>query len=88
MVEDPQKGHSPGVPSLTFFPRLAPVTTRTRKNVKGGIHGQPRSGAHLPAQKEAAARTSSVVSDDPATDNVTTLLMRRWDGRYVPEGRI
>ena len=30
---------------------------------------------------------SSVVSDVPATDYVTTLLVRRWDGRYVPEGR-
>jgi hypothetical protein len=29
---------------------------------------------------EAVARTSSVVTDDPATNHVTTLLVRRWDG--------
>jgi hypothetical protein len=28
---------------------------------------------------EAVDRTSSVVSDFPVTDRVTTLLVRRWD---------
>jgi len=30
---------------------------------------------------------SSVLADDPVTLGATTLLVRRWDARYVPEGR-
>jgi hypothetical protein len=91
MVEDPQKGHSPGVPSLTFFPRLPPGLTHTQKNVRGG---HPRATAiryGSSGSEGGRRRTSSVVSDFPATDYVTTLLVRRWDAcgvsRGVPEGR-
>jgi hypothetical protein len=45
-----------------------------------GTPREARCGPALQVQMEAAARASSVVSDDPATDRVTTLLVRRWDG--------
>ena len=44
-----------------------------------GTPREARCGPAVPAQKEAAARKSSVVIDDPATYRVTTLLVRRWD---------
>jgi len=60
-------------------------------NLREGHSRGARSGTAAPAQKQAAARASSVVSDHPATDHVTMLLVRRWDAcgasRGVPEGR-
>jgi hypothetical protein len=63
-------------------------TTRPRGAFRTmALPGTPRverSGAALPAQKEAVARASSVVTDDPATNHMTTLLVRRWDAGPPP----
>ena len=81
MVEDPQKSRHTG----TCRVRNCAGTTYRHRGTSStialpGTPREERSGAALPAQKEAAARASSVVSDFPATDRVTTLLVRRWDG--------
>ena len=49
-----------------------------------GHSREARSWTALPAQKEAVARMSSVVTDDPATNHMTTLLVRRWDAGCDP----
>jgi len=53
---------------------------RTRgQHVPPGTPRVARCGTTVSARKEAVARASSVVSDYPATNRATTLLVRRWD---------
>jgi hypothetical protein len=49
----------PGVPSLTLFLMRLRSATRDPNNVKGGNHGQPPSGAPVPATREAAGVPSA-----------------------------
>ena len=67
------------VPGTQLCRNDQPAPQRIPHNCATGSPRVARSGTALPAQKEAAARTSSVVSDSPATNHVTTLIVRRWD---------
>ena len=76
----------PGVPGTQLCrydlpaPRYVPhnyatghSTGRTIRGTSSGSDGDRR-------------RASSVVSDNPATHRITTLLVRRWDARGVSHG--
>ncbi len=75
-----------GVPGLTMCPRSLPALRPLPHIVIPGNPRRRRSGASLPAAKEAAGARSAWSHSFPFC-SPTTLIARRWTAGGGPEGR-